>query len=84
MMVITGVLALVLGLLGIATFWWLPTVAIVLGVLAVAVGLLGRRRVLSAEGETALSGYRLNVLGALLGAASIIAALVVVLLTSDF
>jgi hypothetical protein len=74
---------LILGLLGVATFWWLPTAAIGLGLLAVAVGLLGRR-VPSADGEKSLGGYRLNVLGTLLGAASTVAAVVVVLLTSDF
>ncbi len=77
--------ALVLGLLALGSFWWFPTLSVLLGLLAVVTGLLGRRRRAGGvEGDaTQTVAQRLTVWGIALGAAAIVGSLVVVVSTSS-
>ena len=60
-----GVAALIFGILGILTCWWLPIVGLVIGLLAVVFGVIGRgraRRGLAGNGGMALTGLLLGIL----------------------
>jgi hypothetical protein len=60
-----GVAALVFGILGILTCWWLPVVGLVIGVLALVFGIIGRgraRRGLAGNGGMAVTGIVLGIL----------------------
>ena len=60
-----GIAALVFGILGILTCWWLPIVGLVIGLLALIFGIVGRgraRRGLAGNGGMALTGLLLGIL----------------------
>jgi hypothetical protein len=60
-----GVAALIFGILGLLTCWWLPVVGLVLGVLALIFGIVGRgraKRGLAGNGGMALTGLLLGIL----------------------
>ncbi len=60
-----GIAALVFGILGLLTCWWLPIGGFVLGLLALIFGVIGRgraRRGLAGNGGMALTGLLLGIL----------------------
>ena len=80
----TTAAAILLGLLALGSFWWFPTLAVLLGLLAVATGLLARRRSVTGErGDTSLMGVqRLSFLGIAMGTAAIVGSIAVVVTTT--
>jgi hypothetical protein len=80
----TTAAAIVLGLLGLGSFWWFPTLAVLLGFLAVVTGLLARRRsATSVGGDTSLIwAQRLSFLGIAMGTAAIVGSIAVVVTTT--
>jgi hypothetical protein len=80
----TTVAAIVLGLLAVGSFWWFPTLAVLLGLLAVLTGFLARRRLAtSVGGDTSLIwAHRLSFVGIALGTAALIGSIAVVVTTT--
>lgn len=60
-----GIAALVFGILGILTCWWLPIIGFLFGLLAVIFGVIGRgrvRKMVATNGGVALTGLVLGLL----------------------
>ncbi len=83
-MIVPGAIAVLFGLLALGSFWWFPTLAVLLGLSAVIIGVLGRRRrAAGVRGDPPLtSAQRLFDLGIAMGAAALVGSIVVVVATT--
>jgi len=79
--VIAAIAAVLLGLLGLLTFWWFPTAGILFGLLGAATGFFGRRRLAVGVGDhTTVESW--TTFGTMLGAAAVVGSVLIVVLTT--
>jgi hypothetical protein len=82
--IVPGAISMLLGLLALGSFWWFPTLAVLLGLSAVIIGVLGRRRrAAGVRGDAPLtSAQRLFDAGITMGTAALVGSIVVVVATT--